>query len=484
MRKNIVFFITLFVLISIVLVISGCTLIFGAQCNEKDPSSTHTFWSVNIGGGFFSEAYCEIGTADPVEGQYVRVYPEYKYRNEPYIQKVVDEFDEMYPTMATKFGSPVLGPNNNGKVTIVVLDIIDGYDPIWSPSYVGGYFFSLDYLTEASLHEQYPNDHSNEQAVIFIDVYPQDVTQDDVYSTVAHEFQHMINFSQNVLNGGTVTPTVEDILAEDTPTWINEGFSMGAEQVWAKEIKNITTGTEWPVYSRVQYFNNSSYFVEGNPLIKWISNESGYDVLSNYSTSFLFFQYMRIQSSSDSGIFKTMMDSTDDSIGQIDTVLSSIPTASNFSELYENWAVANMINMTSGKYGYQNSEGLKDVQAFANADSKSWGFYPGSFIYRKACNTVSGLSSYMKALKFDDSGTVTPCGSSCSVGSNEYIVIYNSDTNPDGSAITFTVPAGTAVGGTTKDYNPNQLFMIDWNINKPLSVFEFPKFPDRRDKNN
>jgi ethanolamine transporter EutH len=67
MRKNIVFFITLFVLISIVLVISGCTLIFGAQCNEKDPSSTHTFWSVNIGGGFFSEAYCEIGTADPVE---------------------------------------------------------------------------------------------------------------------------------------------------------------------------------------------------------------------------------------------------------------------------------------------------------------------------------------------------------------------------------------------------------------------------------
>jgi hypothetical protein len=46
------------------------------------------------------------------------------------------------------------------------------------------------------------------------------------------------------------------------------------------------------------------------------------------------------------------------------------------------------------------------------------------------------------------------------------------------------VPAGTAVGGTTKDYNPNQLFMIDWNINKPLSVFEFPKFPDRRDKNN
>jgi hypothetical protein len=79
--------------------------------------------------------------------------------------------------------------------------------------------------------------------------------------------------------------------------------------VWAKEIKNITTGTEWPVYSRVQYFNNSSYFVEGNPLIKWISNESGYDVLSNYSTSFLFFQYMRIQSSSDSGIFKTMMDS-------------------------------------------------------------------------------------------------------------------------------------------------------------------------------
>lgn len=478
MKRKIIFTLLITILFVVsALVITSCGLL-GASCNEVNSNSTHYFWSVNINPGLFGDGYCEIGTRDPVEFDNCTVYMEYDYYDSSVVNKVGTEFDAMYDVITQRFGTPVLSSDNNGKVTILLLDIVDGHNSITSPSYVGGYFYSVDYITQDSLDSAgYTNDHSNERAMLYIDVNPQDVTKDDVYSTVAHEFQHMINFSQNTLDGGSINPDIDLLSGAGTPTWIDEGFAMASEQIWATEVKNFTNASEeWPVYSRITYFNDSDRYLEGNPLIKWIRSESEYDVLSNYSNSFLFFQYLRVHSSLDNDIFKTMMDSSTDDIGMIDDILSTISTASNFQEVLENWLVANKLNLSNGEYGYMGAEGLSDVKAFAGADSKSWGFYPGSFMYRKNCGSAPGLSGNMKALKFTSSGDVSICNG-CSIGSDEYLVIYNSDENPDGSSVSVEVPSGTfESGGVTKGYNSSEPQRIDWLITKPLSEYDIRDF--------
>jgi hypothetical protein len=463
----------LIILLILAFGLNACQIL-GSECPEIDPNSTHTFWAINIGAGLINnDSYCEIGTLDPYEGEYVNVYMETPHHDDTLAKKVADEFDAMYPNMLQHFGEPVLSDSNsyNGndeKVTILLMNIIDGYNPIFNPMYVGGYFFSVDYLTEESLHEEYPNDQTNEQAILYVDVDPQDPTTDDVLSTVAHEFQHMINFSQNVLRGGTQDATINSILEGDVPTWIDEGFAMAAEHIWATEVKGYTTDpvNEWPVYSRIPYFNSSSNFVEGNPLVKWISDESGYDVLSNYSTSFLFYQYVRIHSSEDSDIYGLMMnqDYSNNGITLIESaIIPTISTADSFDDLLKDWLIANVINDGTNEYGYGGEAGFTNIRAVIGSEAKTWEFYPGSFMYRKDVSSFTPPSG-IESFNFDNTGQEDPSG--------EYLLIYNPDTNPDGTTVSVSVPSGTVVSDVSaKGYDLSSPQMVDWLITKPLSAY-------------
>jgi hypothetical protein len=459
-----ILFIIAILLISTFIFITGCN-IFGEECPEVNPNSKHIFWTINLNAGLFGQTYCELGTDDPYEGQYVNVFMEYDSHSNSIAQKVAEEFDLMYPTMSAKFGNPVLSQNNsfNGqprKVTLLLFDIKDGYDGVINTSYVGGYFYSVDYLTQESLESEGYSDKTNEQAIMYIDIYPQDVTKDDVYSTVAHEFQHMINFSEKVLDGGSTNLNLDILLDDNVPTWIDEGFAMAAEQIWANEVKGYSNPqNEWPVYDRIKYFNNSSYFVEGNPLIKWIRSESGYDVLSNYSTSFLFFQYLRVHHPNDSNIFKTMMDETADDINMINPIIQGISFATNFDELLKSWIMANVVNSSSGELGYNNDPALKDVSAVIGSDEKIWGFYPGSFIYRKTSSNPS-LPSGIDYIRFGNGGISSQ---------GEYIAILNPNTNPNGSSIEVNVPSGGIVKSNSIANEIKGPQKIDWLIKRPLS---------------
>jgi len=441
----------------------ACNIIFGSECPEVNSNAPHSFWTVNLNAGLFGEPYCEISTSEPYEGNYANVYMEYDNYDSTVIQRVADEFDMMYPTITNKFGDPVTSDNNSyqggtEKVTILLLDIIDGYDGVLNTSYVGGYFYSVDYLTQESLEDEGYTDKTNQQAILYIDINPQDVTKDDVYSTVAHEFQHMINFSENVLDGGSATPDLDLILNDDVPTWIDEGFAMASEHIWATDVKNITNPEEWPVKSRIDYFNHPDYFVEGNPLIKWIRSDSGYDVLSNYSTSFLFFQYLRIHHPDDSDIFKSMMDDTNDDIDMLNPIIDELSFTSNFEELLQSWMMANVINSGTGELGYLGEAPFDTVSAVIGSEEKTWGFYPGSYIYRMTADNPT-LPNGVEYIRFDNGGIDS---------GGDYIAIYNPDTNPNGGAIDVTVPSGDIVSmkGLPK---PPKTQRVDWLIKKPIS---------------
>ncbi len=471
MKKNLKIVVLITVFMSVLVMFVNCS-VFGDQCDPVNPNSKHRFWVSNLNPGMFGQNYCEVGTKEPYEGNYVNVYMDYNKHDPDVVRKVAEEFDLMYPTITAKFGNPVMSDKNsyNGKpqkVTVLLFDIKDGYDATLNPSYVGGYFYSVDYLTQESLTSSGYEDKSNEQAIMYIDIHPQDVTKDDVYSTVAHEFQHMLNFCENILDGGNNQATLEALIDGGVPTWIDEGFSMSAERIWAEEIKNLPDEKKWPIYDRITYFNSPEYFVEGNPLIKWIREEQGYDVLSNYSTSFIFMQYLVAHHSQKSGIFKIMTDQKENDIRMIDPIIASLDFSSQgFDDLFEKWIIANVINNSSThkELGYNNDKIMKDVKAVVGSEGKTWGFYPGSFVYRKTDLNPQLISS-LKFMRFGENGKDQNDG--------EYLVIYNPDKNPEGNIIEATVPSGETVPAATRFVNVQMKPQrIDFSIKKPISTMD------------
>ena len=81
----------------------------------------------------------------------------------------------------TIFGSP---PNvdGDGKTDVLLVDIVDGYDPDTNPSAVTGFFFPSDLGSPVS------------RDILYLDTYPSlAFNEDEVLVTAAHEYQHLIH---------------------------------------------------------------------------------------------------------------------------------------------------------------------------------------------------------------------------------------------------------------------------------------------------
>jgi len=118
-----------------------------------------------------------------------------------------------------------------------------------------------------------------------------DVTK--AYSTLAHEFQHMVNYNQNVLIEGDHS---------DMDTWLDEALSMAAEQIYRK-------GFERPdrLLQCLRIHSGRAFPVVLGQL--WRR-------LANYSLSYLFGQYIKLQAGQGNAIFKEIIQDRMKIIGQ------------------------------------------------------------------------------------------------------------------------------------------------------------------------
>lgn len=202
---------------------------------------------------------------------------------------LAQEFENSIHSEVTQYFAIPLDVDGNGKTIIVVLDIRDGYHPMSSPSYIGGYFYSVDLFSKGSI-DVYNAFYgtvlkTNEGDIIYIDSNPQDPSSQDAWRTIAHEFQHLVNASYSITKD-------EDPL----DTWIDEGLSEAADHICYGEVTD-----------RIDYYNTDpdSAVTEGHPLFYWDTSSH----LVNYSLSYLFFQYLRSQSSLKNSIFKKIIES-------------------------------------------------------------------------------------------------------------------------------------------------------------------------------
>ncbi|MCU7557661.1 M30 family metallopeptidase [Macrococcus capreoli] len=198
-------------------------------------------------------------------------------------EKVGKEFDNrIAPLIHNNFGEES-DLDGNGKVNILLFDIKDGFG-VSSYGYIGGYFDGTDLLNEPG---------SNKGEIFYMDTYPSmgyDPSLEEntprnverIYSTLAHEFQHMVNFNSQYLKQNRMMET-----------YLNEAFSMAAEHIYSG-----------PIEDRIDYYNNSSYIQNGHSLTIW--SRSG-DTLSNYSLSYLFGQYLNEQARNHDGVYKEIL---------------------------------------------------------------------------------------------------------------------------------------------------------------------------------
>jgi hypothetical protein len=323
--------------------------------------------------------------------------------------------EKMYDTMAF---ADWLG-DNDGKLCILVLDIKDGYKKGVpdNETYVAGYFWDGNFLNTSN---------TNQRDMIYLDTYPGMSTpemQEEAYSTLAHEMQHLMNFVSTVEKRSTFNEKGQITKLYRMDTWIDEGLSSAAEWVYSGEQNQ----------NRINWFNKNGggggLIDKGNNFFVWGNreNEKNYAVLDDYATVYIFFQWLRLQLGNTS-IYKEIIISEDYDYRAVTNAAKKIDANySTWSNLLRDWMAANYINNTSGngRYGYKNDAVLSQIKApYISSNKATTPLYPGEGVYSVVNNSYSAPqdSGNIKYSNLSSSGV----GGTITSGA---LLTYNSDTN-------------------------------------------------------
>ena len=144
------------------------------------------------------------------------------------IAEMADMFDDIYPKETNLLGYEYGGgPSGDGgidgekRIQILVYDINDGIDTSTEGTILG-YFWAKDEFYQDELDDAFLFNKlkSNEAEIFYIDSEYFKIEPDTIYSTLIHEFQHMIHFNQKAI-----------IRNQLSDTWYNEMLSQLAEDV-------------------------------------------------------------------------------------------------------------------------------------------------------------------------------------------------------------------------------------------------------------
>lgn len=265
------------------------------------------------------------------------------------ITGIVDQFDrKIYSTVTGNFGTP-RDVDGNDKVILLITPLL--YKG--STTQLVGYFDERDFHDQSS-DNRYTNladmIYLNASVVVKGDMQP-------VYGNIAHEFQHLVFFSEKCRAeeahryGDRFGDAYSDV-------WINEGFSMLAAHLTGF----INLANDWRVYD-----SNFGYFArpEADGLMGWDGSRDS----SNYGSAGLFAYYLYDHYRSSIKKITTTSETIEKAI---ELAVGSNP---GFAGVFRNWMVANMAdrlkNVMNSNYRY-NGLTLKSspaVEKLLNSDS-------------------------------------------------------------------------------------------------------------------
>jgi hypothetical protein len=348
-------------------------MVLYAQWEPKKSGKTYkTFWAQDTDGNWYT-----VEAVKRKDGDKCIVYTDILADadiDDSVITGIQTKYDTAIHDKITGAFGDVSDMDGNSQVILLLLDIKDGYTG--SGGYVAGYFdFTHMYGTETF-------SFSNKADMLFIDTYPGLSQMGKLYSTVAHELQHLIHFSRTV----KANPS-----KNEKDLWINEGLSTAAEYIYDQSDT-----------SRIKYFNDSNTLTNGdyrtipygNNFFVWNGfweQEYG-DVLADYATAYLFFRWLGIHGGQE--IYKDIIASSWSDYRAVTEAAKTSSMSSLFTEaqntdekrwekLLSTWMLANYYNSSSGTYeiyGYKGGISPLTV-AVPNIEQNPWPFSPGEGIF-------------------------------------------------------------------------------------------------------
>ncbi|MDR0527280.1 MAG: hypothetical protein LBG79_05650 [Spirochaetaceae bacterium] len=317
----------------------------------------------------YEGTYCKIYVEKGQERRFLSLSEEFTQAK--FLEKVkaiADEYDKkIQPAIVNAFGS-IEDVDGDGKTLLLMLDIVDGYK-LGSPAgYIGG-FFQPDQMRSPKSFR-----YSNGADMLFIDTNPQTPGGIGFYSTIAHELQHLIHYSQTVAKG-----------KQNKDTWINEGLSCGAEYIYSGD-----NNSRIDYYARQQNNSTSTLSTRQNTFYVWDG------ALIDYSTDYLFFQWLRVHSKADKEIYKSVLQSLKPNY---ESVMEAIADSANgfykpltqWQDVLKHWFASN--------YFYEEKKidniGYKDFGAFIKNKLKTSLYLPNNTTL-----TMPFESGYEMGVKF------------------------------------------------------------------------------------
>jgi hypothetical protein len=337
------------------------------------------------------------------------------------IDNLANEFLNTIKPKVSNFYGQESDVDGNGKVTILLFDIVDGATP--SSGFIAGLFDPINENSVASVNN-YNNIHgtflrTNEAEVLYVDCKNQDAASIGSKSTIAHEYQHMVGFNQRYIVYNRDA---------DLDTWISEGEAMDMEfDVYGSQS----------IQARFSYFNTTDYLINSS-VINWNSDSP----LSNYSLSAAYFNFIRKKinnSSTLKTVFNNFNNSFSGNTSDLGDVLAtnSIYTGNGYASFrssFYDFSITGLINAKAGSFSDGISFSGYTKYTSGTSTFSDYAYTPRAFKYSTAATSinVTGTSTIIKdvsvALNFTDNTSLSTISS---FKSNTYGVVLVSHYNVD-----------------------------------------------------
>ena len=237
-------------------------------------------------------------------------------------QNVLSTFDSVILSkVRNAFGSePDLGVDGESRISIVLVNM-DGFD-------TAGYYTPVDLFANNPSNSTFRE--SNEGKIIYID-YSINSFPTTLFGTLAHEFQHMINFYQK----NKSLSLSSELYYEDT--WLNEALSKYSEEICGFSLLDGDESTTILVKDSMQQNNNLS-------VTAWLTSPYDYYCYGQVYLFMHFLAYPGRYNGDSAAITRALVKGGDGNVPLIGEANVENVTGEPFKETMAKWALSLCLN--------------------------------------------------------------------------------------------------------------------------------------------
>ena len=250
------------------------------------------------------------------------------------LEDVGARFDApIHARVTESFGAPS-DLDGNDRVVILFTPVVNRLTASGSNSFVGGFFYGRDLLPELS--------NSNAGEVFYALVPDPDAEHGDartrrqvldvVPSILAHEFQHMVHFSERVVRRG----------GSQDALWVLEGLAQMAEELVARDYPAPADSAEAELFRDGNRRRALLYLEQPDTVSLIVSSGSG--SLAERGAGFLFMLYLHQQDGAD--VLRRLTQTTLTGTANIEA-----QTGTTWEELFPRWTTAVFFDRGDGVTG-------------------------------------------------------------------------------------------------------------------------------------